>query len=244
MHRSSAQSILEFPVMIKHASLLHVTPCTCGAARLTRRGFLAGGAALGAGLALPAWAQERARSIRSLRGAVRVNGERATASAPVRIGDTIVTGADGRISFVVGSDAFFLRENSELKIEASAAGRGIIDSLRMVTGALGAVFGKRAAGQLALHTPTVTAGIRGTGCYTEVRDEGVYFCTCFGAIQLDSLNGGPQELVVSSHHDPRRIMRDTATNNMMMIPASFGMHTDQEMDALEKLVGRRAPWAT
>ena len=230
--------------MTKSGFSRHTAPCACGAAHPARRGFLAAGAALGAGLALPSWAQERAKSIRSLRGAVRINGERAGSNAPVRIGDTIATGADGRVSFVVGSDAFFLRENSELKIEASAAGRGILDSLRMVTGALGAVFGKRASGQLVLHTPTVTAGIRGTGCYTEVRDAGVYFCTCFGAIQLTSLNGGPEELVVSSHHDPRRIMRDTATNNMMMIPASFGLHTDQEMDALERLVGRRAPWAT
>ncbi|MDB5803937.1 MAG: hypothetical protein JWN73_1259 [Betaproteobacteria bacterium] len=232
--------------MTKNVPPLHAISCDCGSHRLTRRNFLAGGAALAAGLAAPAaWAQERAksiRSIRSLRGLVRVNGERVNGAAPVRVGDSIATGADGRVSFVVGSDAFFLRENSELKIESS--GGGIIDSLRMLTGALGSVFGKRASGQLTLHTPTVTAGIRGTGCYTEVRDAGVYFCTCFGAIQLTSLNGGPEELVVSSHHDPRRIMRDTATNNMMMIPASFGMHTDQEMDALEKLVGRRAPWAS
>ena len=228
--------------MMKNVPPAHAISCNCNSHVLTRRGFLAGGAALAAGLAAPsAWTQERAKSIRSLRGLVRVNGERVNGSAPVRIGDTIATGADGRVSFVVGRDAFFLRENSELKIESSGA--GIIDSLRMITGALGAVFGTRSSGQLALHTPTVTAGIRGTGCYTEVRDSGVYFCTCFGAIQLTSLNGGQQELVVSSHHDPRQIMRD-ATDNMMVTPTTFGMHTDQEMDALEKLVGRRAPWAS
>jgi hypothetical protein len=230
--------------MTKNVSPVHAVSCNCGSPRLTRRNFMAGGAALAAGLAAPAaWAQERAksiRSIRSLRGLVRVNGERVNGNAPVRIGDTIATGADGRVSFVVGSDAFFLRENSELKIESS--GGGVIDSLRMLTGALGSVFGRRASGQLTLHTPTATAGIRGTGCYTEVRDAAVYFCTCFGAIQLTSLNGGQQELVVSSHHDPREIRRDT-TDNMMVTPSTFGMHTDQEMDALERLVGRRAPWA-
>ena len=221
----------------------HPSACTCGASRLNRRAFLLGGVAAAAGLAAPAlWAQSRGPAIRSLRGLVRLNGERATSRADIRVGDSIATGADGRISFVVGGDAFFLRENSELKIEAAAQG-SLIDSLRMLTGALGAVFAKRPTGQLVLHTPTVTAGIRGTGCYTEVRDEGVYFCTCFGAIQLSSQNGGQQELVVSSHHDPRLIMR-SERDGKTIFPSTFGQHTDGEMDALERLVGRRAPWAT
>jgi hypothetical protein len=231
----------------QHQPAMH---CTCGAAHPARRAFLRSGLALAAAAAAPAlWAQSGAQrgtqgrpAIRSLRGLVRVNGERAGASAPIRPGDTIATGSDGRVSFVVGGDAYFLRENSELKIESSAAG-ALIDSLRMVTGALGAVFARRQSGQVALHTPTVTAGIRGTGCYTEVRDEGVYFCTCFGAIQLTSEHGGQQELVVSSHHDPRLIMRNERDGKTIMT-STFGQHTDQEMDALERLVGRRAPWAT
>jgi hypothetical protein len=221
------------------------TLCTCGTAHPARRNFLLGGVALAAGLAAPAgWTQGKGGpSVRALKGAVRVNGERATNSVPIKAGDTVTSGADGRISFVLGGDAFFLRENSELKIESSAMASGLLTSLRMVTGALGAVFNKRASGQVSLHTPTVTAGIRGTGCYTEVRDEGVYFCTCFGAIDLNSQNGGQQELVVSSHHDARQIMRDPRDGKTIMM-STFGQHTDREMDALERLVGRRAPWAT
>jgi hypothetical protein len=221
------------------------TLCTCGAAHPARRNFLLGGVALAASLAAPSLrAQNKSSpSVRALKGLVRVNGERATNSAPIKAGDTVATGADGRISFVMGGDAFFLRENSELKIEPSAMSSGILTSLRMVTGALGAVFNKRGSGQVTLHTPTVTAGIRGTGCYTEVRDEGVYFCTCFGAIDLNSQNGGQQELVISSHHDARQIMRDPRDGKTIMM-SSFGQHTDREMDALERLVGRRAPWAT
>lgn len=219
------------------------TLCTCGAAHPARRNFLRGGAALAASLAVPAgWAQGRnTANVRALRGVVRVNGERATSSIPIRAGDTVTTGADGRVSFVLGGDAFFLRENAELKLEPSSMRDGVLTSLRMITGALGAVFSKRNAGQVSLHTPTVTAGIRGTGCYTEVRDEGVYFCTCFGAIDLGSQNGGQQELVISSHHDARQIMRDPRDGKTIMM-SSFGAHTDREMDALERLVGRRAPW--
>lgn len=220
------------------------TLCTCGAAHPARRNFLLGGVALAAGLAAPVgWAQGKGGpSVRTLRGLVRVNGERATNSVAIKAGDTVATGADGRISFVMGGDAFFLRENSDLKLEPSSTGNGVLTSLRMLTGALGAVFNKRSSGQVSLHTPTVTAGIRGTGCYTEVRDEGVYFCTCFGAIDLSSQNGGQQELVISSHHDARQIMRDPRDGKTIMM-STFGQHTDREMDALERLVGRRAPWA-
>ena len=221
--------------------------CACGAAHPARRRFLLGGAALAVGLAAgaaspPLWAQNKGSpSVRSLRGLVRVNGERATNSIFIKAGDTVATGADGRISFVMGGDAFFLRENAELRIEPAPMVDGILTSLRMLTGALDAVFGRRSSGQVSLHTPTVTAGIRGTGCYTEVRDEGVYFCTCFGAIDLNSQNGGQRELVVSSHHDARQIMREPRDGRTIAM-STFGQHTDSEMDALERLVGRRAPW--
>ena len=98
------------------------------------------------------------------------------------------------------------------------------------------VFGRRNAALL-LHTPTLTAGIRGTGCYTEVREEGVYFCTCYGAIDLRGA-AGAQELVVASRHDARLAPR----SGPGLQPAGMTGHTDQEMDALERLVGRRAPW--
>jgi len=218
------------------ASRLHAASCACGATHVSRRAFLRGGAALAAGLAAPQlWAQPTPQAgIRSLRGLVRINGEKAGSRTPVKVGDTVLTGANGNVSFVVGSDAFFLRENSELKIAGAGS---LIDSLRMVSGALGAVFGKRATDSLQLHTPTVTAGIRGTGCYAEVLGEGTYFCTCFGSIELQSQ--GSQQLVEATRHNARSVPRGGVIQN-----ASMMGHTDQEMDALERLVGRRAPWAT
>ena len=211
-------------------------------ALVTRRGFLLGSAVAAAGLAgAPVWAQNRNQGIRNLKGLVRVNGERASNKVSINAGDTVSTGPDGRVSFVVGGDAFFLRENSELQIEPSSLGGQVITSLRMITGALGSVFAKRPTTGVSIHTPTVTAGIRGTGCYTEARDEGVYFCTCFGAIELTSAMGGQKELVVASHHDARMIMREPRDGQTITM-SSFGKHTDQEMDGLEKLVGRRAPW--
>ena len=209
---------------------------------LTRRGFMLGSAVAAASLVGgPVWAQSRTQGIRNLKGLVRVNGESVGNRATINAGDTVSTGADGRVSFVVGGDAFFLRENSELKIEPSTIGSGVITSLRMITGALGAVFARRQGLGVSIHTPTVTAGIRGTGCYTEARDEGVYFCTCFGAIELTSEMGGQKELIVASHHDARMIMREPKDGQTIAM-SSFGKHTDQEMDGLERLVGRRAPW--
>lgn len=209
---------------------------------ITRRGFLVGSAAVAVAVAAPPlWAQSRNQGVRSVKGLVRINGEKVGKGAPVRPGDTVQTGPSGTVSFVVGGDAFFLRENSELSIDAPSVASALIGSLRMITGALGAVFAKRQSAQVILQTPTVTAGIRGTGCYTEARDEGTYFCTCFGAIQLQSDMGANQELVIASHHNARMILRDPK-EGQTIIPSSVGNHTDQEMDGLEKLVGRRAPW--
>jgi hypothetical protein len=59
---------------------------------------------------------------------------------------------------------------------------------------------------------------------------------------LTSAIGGQTELVVASHHDARMIMREPRDGQAIAM-STFGKHTDQEMDGLERLVGRRAPWA-
>jgi hypothetical protein len=142
---------------------------------LRRRRFLAGSAALAAGtlLPLPAPAQASAK-IDTLRGEVRVNGRRLAADGAIRPGDHVATLADGFVVFAIGGDAFMLRERSELRLDASPEPL-LVTGLRLLTGALGAVFGRRSS-ELRIVTPTVTAGIRGTGCYTEARGDGTSVC--------------------------------------------------------------------
>ncbi len=196
---------------------------------------------VGAALAPPA-ISGALDGIHYLRGLVRVNGERITSErAVIRPGDTLMTGSDGQLWFAVGRDAFFLRQRTELVLQPSANQISIVGALRLVTGAVGAAFGKRSTDRVRISTSTATIGIRGTGTYMETRGEGVYFCTCHGEVELTSVRTGEAAIVAATQHAPRFCPNEPVEGKWIM-PAPFETHTDAEMDALEKCVGRRAPW--
>ena len=213
-------------------------------ALVSRRRFLQGAAGLTAAAAAPAlWAQRQPDSVHEIKGVVRVNGERINDKGIIKTGDTVMTGSDGKVVFVIGGDAIFLRERSELRIDKSPMGDYIVSGLRMLTGAVGAVFGKRAGAQVTIATPTVTAGIRGTGCYMESRGEGTYFCTCYGAIELTGMKDASQkQLIAASHHRPKYVLNEPRDGQWIVDAKVENSHEDWEMDMLEKCVGRRAPW--
>ncbi len=180
--------------------------------------------------------------IHYLRGLVRVNGERITSEkAVIRPGDTLTTGSDGQIWLAIGADAIFLRQRTELVIQPNAVRSSVIGALRLVTGAVGAVFGKRSSEQVRILTATATIGIRGTGTYMETRGEGLYFCTCHGQVELTSVRTGASAIVAATQHAPRLCPNEPVDGQWIM-DAPFETHTDDEMDGLEKCVGRRAPW--
>jgi hypothetical protein len=213
--------------------------------RLSRRGFLLGAAGAGLGALLPLQSlAQRSSSIHDLRGEVRLNGNPIDRSATIRPGDEIATARDGFVAFSLGQDAFMLRERGLLRLEAAQAEGAVVQGLRLVTGALGAVFGRRSGGGVRINAPTVTAGIRGTGCYLEVRSEGTYFCACYGTIELDSVPRPADRVVVAStrHDAPRMFLNQPRDGSAIAMTGPFENHTDAEMDALERSVGRRVPW--
>src|SRR6185369_13377844 len=136
-----------------------------------RRRFLQRSAALGAALtvSLPVAAAQ----IGAMSGEVYVNGMRAGRTTVIRPGDKIETGAGSSVAFVLGQDAFLLRQLTSI----------VITGLRLVSGALVAVFG---GGMKSIRTSMAVAGIRGTGIYVETRLELTYFCTCYGEVDLVS----------------------------------------------------------
>ncbi len=208
---------------------------------LRRVGSVAGACCLGAAAWRDVLAQSSAADqVHDLRGDVRLNGRPYARGTAIRTGDTIATGSDGYIVFTMERDAFLLRSRSELQLEG-AVRTSVVSALRLVTGALGAAFGK--AGRRTVHGPTVTAGIRGTGIYAETRGLGTYFCTCYGTVELESLGPAPSRLLIEStrHSSPQMVMAPS-TSADIYAPAQFETHTDAEMDMLEKCVGRRAPW--
>lgn len=196
-----------------------------------------------------AWSMSRmpglppGRSIYQLSGQVTIDGQPATLDTPITTRSHIVTGNDGKLIFVVGKDAFILRDNSRLEIE----GNIIIDSLRLVTGKLLSVFGKRRADErLRVQTAVATIGIRGTGLYVESEPDRSYVCTCYGVSEITSLDD-PQstERVESRHHDvPRYVYANAAKGKkiQMIRQAPVINHTDDELELIENLVGRTTPF--
>ena len=179
------------------------------------------------------------RSIYKLKGSVTVDGVKADLKTQINANSLVKTGRSSRIIFVVGSDAFILRSNSELQLGGDGF---LIQGMRMLTGKLLSVFGKRAVPHK-IQTVTATIGIRGTGIYVEADEDKSYVCTCYGHTLVASADDpDTQQEVVSKHHDkPLYIMRAGAGE--IIQPAPFIDHTDVELALIEELVGRATPFA-
>ncbi|MGQ0544788.1 MAG: hypothetical protein ACT4P3_05565 [Betaproteobacteria bacterium] len=201
--------------------------------------------ALAAGLlgwAGPAWPQlfgrrprllGPAQPIYELSGRVSVNGRPATPQMRIGPGDTVETAAGSRVIFVVGTDAYLLRERSTVQIAAATAG-----VMRLVTGALLSVFGR--GDEKRLRIPTATIGIRGTGLYLEADPERGYACNCYGDMVITAADDpAASERVVTRHHDAPRY---ALASGRRIRPAPFINHSDVELMLIETLVGRVTPF--
>ncbi|MEO8007163.1 MAG: hypothetical protein ABI728_01390 [Betaproteobacteria bacterium] len=197
----------------------------------SRRDFLLQSAAFGAALFLPV--TSHAGKLQELDGEVMINGRLASRANEVRALDVIKTGSSGRLVLVMGKDAFLIRANSEVEILGKPKAV-LLTGLRMLTGALLGVFGK--GGPRQILTATATAGI-----YVEASPERTYFCTCYGAVEIEDQHRTEKRLVVSGYHTPNIIYAEM-TDSKMMHRAQFVNHTDDELVMLEKLVGRVPPF--
>ena len=180
------------------------------------------------------------KSIFDFRGEVTVNGKPVNDGTLIHAGDSIVTGEDSHVVLVIGDTALTLRAASRLE----TGGKNLlVSALRMVSGGMLAVFGKRSE-SFDVQTPTATIGIRGTGIYTEVDAEKTYFCTCYGTTDIAS-SADPKDSmqVTSRHHDAAKYILAAADGGKRIIPAPFQNHTDIELMTLEALVGRKVPFA-
>jgi hypothetical protein len=102
------------------------------------------------------------------------------------------------------------------------------------------MFGKGTQRQIV--TPTLTAGIRGTGLYTEVfeaQDNRSYFCNCYGVIDMDA---GPDRAVSRSSYHQSFWGEVQPKNGHFLTAANAINHTDEEIEYLAKLVDQRTAW--
>jgi hypothetical protein len=177
------------------------------------------------------------QSVYDMTGPVMVNGKLIGRDAPISATDNIETGKSAQIVFVVGTDAFVLRENSKLELGGSGV---LVNMLRLATGALLSVFGR---GSKQVYGVTATIGIRGTGLYIESEPDQTYVCTCYGEVNIAASDDpSVSERIVSTHHDsPRYVLKPGAGKRIR--PAPFKNHTDVELMLIESLVGRTPPFS-
>jgi hypothetical protein len=205
--------------------------------RSRRRALLA---LLGSGIGLSgvlrlAVAQSRTQGLQRVQGEVLINGSPAAVGALVRPGDTVSTGKGALAVFVVGQDAFLMRDNSRAEL---AGKETFVNLLRLATGKLLGVFAS--GGDRRIVTTTATVGIRGTGGYFEAEPARTYFCLCYGTADIATASGDARDSYSTRHHDsPRYIYGDGRKN--AIVPASVSNHTDAELIMLEALVGRTPP---
>jgi hypothetical protein len=180
------------------------------------------------------------RSIYKLKGLVTVDGKIADINTLIGPNSFIKTGSNSHVIFVVSSEAFILRSNSQLELGGSGL---LVQSMRILSGKILSVFGKREDTHT-ITTSTATIGIRGTGLYIESDPEISYVCTCYGHT-LVSANADPnvKQDIVTEHHDRPVYVLATTGSKKLIVPAPVINHSDTELALIEELVGRTTPFA-
>ncbi len=184
--------------------------------------------------------------IRKVQGSVQVNGAPAAVGSIVFPGDVITTGSASLGVFVLGKDAFLVRENSRIELSGDPAGQKpgatkIATSIKVVAGKLLSVFG---SGAKRIETTTAVAGTRGTGVFVEMISDVTYLCLCYGKADIDAkAYPGERESISTRHHEePYYIL--PAGMKQAFLKAPMLDHTDEELIMLEALTGRVPPFGS
>lgn len=185
-----------------------------------------------------AHAQQRSNIV-ELVGDATLNGQRLLPQTSVQTGDVIETGPNTKLLFVIGNSSFHVRQNSRLAVERGDS-LNAVSLMRLLTGAVVSVWGRGQSRRIV--TPTVTAGIRGTGVYTEVRpkeDNRSYFCNCYGTVDLTTASD--RTTSVAEYHQSFWADR-TADDGVALSAAKAINHSDEEVEFLARLIGQRTAW--
>jgi hypothetical protein len=204
-------------------------------ANISRRKFLISAAVLPLAAIIPINASAANSKIHELQGAVTINKKVLTQQSIIKNGDEIIVSKAGKLVFSIGEDAFLVRGGSILQVY-SDEGNVLVTALRLVTGAMLGVFGKRKKVTTRIFTATATLGIRGTAVYVAVTPEKLYTCTCYG--HTDLIVGLEKEDVIATHHNAH-VVTTNSFGNLQMKAFEVIDHNDDELRMLEVLVGRK-----
>lgn len=178
------------------------------------------------------------KGVIKVEGEVILNGSPAAKGSNVSPGDVITTGKDSSAVIVVGKNCFLMRDNSH--VELGKDNGGLLKEIKVKAGKLLSVFEK---GEKRLVTATAIAGIRGSAMYVEAESDVTYFCLCYGSALIEASSFmGINEAVNTKHHEaPRYVLAQCA--GKPILPAPMLNHTDDELEMLDALVGRKTPFA-
>ena len=204
-----------------------------------RRSFLRNAAAWTAmGGFAGAHAQSRSNIV-ELVGDALVNGIRLLPQRTIQTGDRLETGPASHLIFVLGNASFHMRQNSRLTVERGNT-LNAVSVLRLLSGAVASVWGRGSRRQIT--TPTLTAGIRGTGVYAEVlpdQNHRSYFCNCYGTVDMGA---GTDKLVSQASYHQAFWGEAQPRAGRYLTPAPAINHTDEELEFLARLVNQRTAW--
>lgn len=182
------------------------------------------------------------QSIYRLVGTVAVNGNPANLQTRIFVGDTVETGKDSELVFVVGTHSMLLRAECKLVIEGEKTESAslLMKGCRLLAGK---VLSASRNMPMTVTTTTASIGIRGTGWYAESDPEQTYFCTCYGTTEVAAIHD-PQnrETVTTKRHDRPLYILGKSAGAKAIRNAPFINHTDQELSLIEALVGRTPPF--
>lgn len=204
-----------------------------------RRSFLQAAAAWTALGGAPAALAQARSNIVQFTGDALLNGERLRAGHTIQTGDQIETGPGSTLIFVLGNSAFHVRQSSRITLERGASLLAV-SVLRLLTGAVVSVWGQ--GGRRQIITPTVSAGIRGTGVYTEIfaeQDGRSYLCNCYGEVDI---RAGADAVLSQSQYHQAFWAEASPKDGRLLTPAKAINHTDAELEYLARLIGQRTAW--
>lgn len=183
-------------------------------------------------------AQQRSNVVRQT-GDALLNGARLLPDQAIQTGDQLQTGPGSSLVFALGNASFLVRQNTMMTVERGAT-LNAVSVLRLVTGAVASIWNK--GGSRSIITPTLTAGIRGTGVYTEVlpqENNRTYFCNCYGTVDM---NAGDSKLVSQAEYHQSFWADAEPKAGSRLSSAGYFNHTDEEQEFLASLIGQRTYW--
>ena len=171
-------------------------------------------------------------------GEVWLNGNRLRPNQSVQTGDTVETGPQGHLIFVIGRTAFQVRASTVLSVMRGATFL-TVSELHVKQGGVASVWAQSTPARIV--TPQVTVNVKQAGVYTEVSapHRRTYCCNCFGPVQL--ITQGEVKASHAEHHQSFWV--DAPQGGFDRLEAAPTVkHTDQELVFLNQLLHQPSPW--